>query len=1375
MVQVENQYNEQKSIDLQIKIFESRQEHLWQIALGIVLYRHQVRRGDHFDLEQPDGSLMKQVPGMQEIVGHSHQCRFDMCEVGNLRDPVSGQALRKRMEVLSTSDDLHRCLHRRFCSGSHQHQPIAGQTMVGQTRMSLTEFTEAYPKRFARQVARIICHDQSHPTLVGELASAENQESEHPTKKRRLGQKMSAATIAQRFQSINWQTVLKLADSVAPRVGTMVMENGPLVDQVKAMCPNHTVKHVVLCRGTDRYVGPNKTMFPGEAPLRRMVCIRRRVGGIYVDEEWEPWERLTYKGLRRKSTAARVSLTVFAQAKIPDAMPDASSADAPISAGRVHGIDMPDDQASKRHRADVPEVQQQSHHNITDNHNLHNHNSNNLQTPTHDMTIPNLPEPMKLQAQTGEESSSQNSESSAIKTTGEDRTMIDLVSNKHGPKFLALSSSDQAWLLKIHRNLGHPGSPKLVDFCRQLKCPEQILQAIPDLQCSTCKELQMPKAARPGAIHEHGDFGDVISMDGITWTNQKGDQFHFYHFIDQSTLYHTAICSASRTSQQATQALLQGWVQWAGAPKLLVMDAATEFNSEEFGQFLQRFGIKGKTCATEGHWQNSRVERHGGILQMMLNKMDHEEGICNYNQLAIALAHATTTKNQWSKYRGYPPEMLVFGKGSKMVGSVVSDEETASHHAALSPTAEGVKFREELAARDRARRAFVAIDNDQVLRRALTSRSRPTRGQYSPGDWVMLWKRRGEAEGHWEGPMQVIIQEANRVVWVTKGTKLYRAAPEHIRPLSAVEEWHHGQPGSTDAAEPSSIVPHHGGTQFHNMPTVNSNDPNSENQVTIPNNNPSPEQPNNHHNLNNSRDNGDSEYEPESAPSAPASTRHASERPSEPKDSQENSPWTEEAINAPVEVPVPEADDLFMEHEDCFTLVDDMAWKFEVNISQCDVDRWRQESDPHEMSFLVSAAKRQRSEVKMSQLSSAEKELFQQAKQKEIESWLSTETVAKVLRHQIPEENILRCRWILTWKPVDDAKADQPKHVPKARLVVLGYEDPLVHEIPRDSPTMPKLSRMLILQLAASKGWDIESFDIKTAFLRGQEQGDRILGIEPTAELREKMKMRPNEVLRLLKGAYGRVDAPYLWFMELKRGLESLGFTPSPFDPCAFILVENPKSGMTDGIVGVHVDDGLCCGSEFFQRRLQALADMFPFGSHKKRNFTFTGLRIEQQPDNSIHINQTQYINDIQPISIPRTRRVHPDEPVTDDERQSLRGLIGSLQYAAVNSRPDLCSRLGYLQSHINKAKVSTLTEANKTLHEAKVHSNVTIKIQPIKTEDLRFAAFSDASFASEKVQDSHQGMVIMACHRLLGQHAFLGQTILGMDSWHQIAMETSW
>ena len=136
----------------------------------------------------------------------------------------------------------------------------------------------------------------------------------------------------------------------------------------------------------------------------------------------------------------------------------------------------------------------------------------------------------------------------------------------------------------------------------------------------------------------------------------------------------------------------------------------------------------------------------------------------------------------------------------------------------------------------------------------------------------------------------------------------------------------------------------------------------------------------------------------------------------------------------------------------------------------------------------------------------------------------------------------------------------------------------------------------------------------------------------------------------------------YLWFMELTKSLEEIGFVPSPFDPCVFLL-ESPKTGITEGAVGVHVDDGLCCGSEIFQRKLQALAERFPCGSHKKRSSTFTGLRTDQQPGNSIHINQTQYIKDINPITISKIRRGTPDKPpVNEDERQALSGLIRSLQ-----------------------------------------------------------------------------------------------------------------
>jgi predicted metal-binding protein len=408
------------------------------------------------------------------------------------------------------------------------------------------------------------------------------------------------------------------------------------------------------------------------------------------------------------------------------------------------------------------------------------------------------------------------------------------------------------------------------------------------------------------------------------------------------------------------------------------------------------------------------------------------------------------------------------------------------------------------------------------------------------------------------------------------------------------------------------------------------------------------------------------------------------------------------------------------------------------------------------MAFLVSAAKRQRSEVKFSTLNTEERRLFTEAKNKEVESWLNTETVVKILRHQIPKENILRCRWILTWKAPEEAaestsKSQSNQKRAKARLVVLGFEDPLVDQIPRDSPTMSKLSRVLILQHAASLGWDIHSFGIKTAFLRGTEQNTRTLGMEPPEEMRTKMQLKPNEIVQLLKGAYGRVDAPFLWFQELKQSLESLGFESAPFDPCCFVLRD--KNHQPEGILGIHVDDGLCCGSARFHAKIAELERKYPFGSKKNREFTFTGLKISQKNDHSIWVNQEQYVRDISPIQISRERKQSPTAPVTEAERQSLRALVGSLQYAAVNTRPDVAARLGWLQTQINKATISTLLEGNKILHETKLHSDVTIKFQAIPIDDIRFVAFSDASFSSAKNPDSHQGMMIMSTHKSIAEN----------------------
>ena len=427
------------------------------------------------------------------------------------------------------------------------------------------------------------------------------------------------------------------------------------------------------------------------------------------------------------------------------------------------------------------------------------------------------------------------------------------------------------------------------------------------------------------------------------------------------------------------------------------------------------------------------------------------------------------------------------------------------------------------------------------------------------------------------------------------------------------------------------------------------------------------------------------------------------------------------------------------------------AWRCEVLISQDDIDTWKDEEDPTDLIFVASAAKKQRSEVKLSTLSSQEQQEFQRAKESEVQNWLKTGTVSRICRNLIPEDQVLRCRWICTWKPLDPEEIKQNKgtkhHKAKARLVTLGYLDPQIEEIPRDSPTLGRHSKMLLLQLLASNHWTLRSFDVKAAFLQGKPQTDRTLRIEPVKELAIAMGLKSHEVCKLEKGAYGLIDAPFQWYCAICEELVNLGFCISPFDPCVFIL-RNPTTGYPDGIIGLHVDDGICGGNSRFLEKLDQLESKYPFGSKKISNFVFTGIQMTQSSDGSINLSQAEYVKKIDPIKITPQRRSQESEKVTETEKQALRALIGSLQHASVHTRPDLSSRLSFLQSEINVATVTTLVSANQALHEAKRHSDVSITIHPIKVSDLRFLAFSDASFASKKTPDSHTGCVIMSTHK---------------------------
>ena len=123
--------------------------------------------------------------------------------------------------------------------------------------------------------------------------------------------------------------------------------------------------------------------------------------------------------------------------------------------------------------------------------------------------------------------------------------------------------------------------------------------------------------------------------------------------------------------------------------------------------------------------------------------------------------------------------------------------------------------------------------------------------------------------------------------------------------------------------------------------------------------------------------------------------------------------------------------------------------------------------------------------------------------------------------------------------------------------------------------------------------------------------------------------------------------------------------------------------------------------SIFFNQVISALEKKFPFGSQRQGSFTFTGIQVRQEIGGEIVLSQQEYVQDIPPLDVSRERRKNPDNhPITPQELQALRGLIGSLQYSATNTRPDLSCRLSLLEARITCATVNDLLQGNKLMHD---------------------------------------------------------------------------
>ena len=221
------------------------------------------------------------------------------------------------MTILTTFPPLYERFHGMSCDSHHSHQPIEGSCRNNKGEVILrTQFTEIYPRKFARSVAQLFLrkgnwwpfHWHAGMSLISTTRSVDNSVDDaqvltskfrgksqlalseliSPTahampgaKRARLDQRNSEQPSLEACKEL-----IQKVDKILPRVGKREITDESVLQQLQNLFPEKHVVRVMSCRGTDRTMGPPDKLHPQEAPYRKMLILRRN-GDVQHEKNWE--------------------------------------------------------------------------------------------------------------------------------------------------------------------------------------------------------------------------------------------------------------------------------------------------------------------------------------------------------------------------------------------------------------------------------------------------------------------------------------------------------------------------------------------------------------------------------------------------------------------------------------------------------------------------------------------------------------------------------------------------------------------------------------------------------------------------------------------------------------------------------------------------------------------------------------------------------------------------------------------------------------------------------------------------------------------------------------------------------------------------------
>eukprot|EP00435_Cladocopium_sp_Y103_P026888 s2772_g6.t1 len=385
-------------------------------------------------------------------------------------------------------------------------------------------------------------------------------------------------------------------------------------------------------------------------------------------------------------------------------------------------------------------------------------------------------------------------------------------------------------------------------------------------------------------------------------------------------------------------------------------------------------------------------------------------------------------------------------------------------------------------------------------------------------------------------------------------------------------------------------------------------------------------------------------------------------------------------------------------------------------------------------------------EVAWNKLNPTQRAAMAEAKQLEVSQWVQ-QKVCERFKGVIPQSRLMRTRWVLVFKAVDD---DVSKVKCKARIVLLGYTDPDLGNLETAAPTLSRRSRQLCLSMSTLRRWKTFKADAKSAFLQGrQTQKHRDIFITPVAELAQALDIPPGKGARMLKAAYGLVSAPREWFGEVDEvAANKCTMKRLKTDPCIWIK-RDAKTGRTIGYVASHVDDFLVAGewdNPEWIKTVEIFKQSFVWSPWEEQSYTHCGVGLVQNADFSFTFNHNDYVEQINQISI--NDKV---DNITAEEMTQARAVLGAIQWRAIQSGPQHSAKLSCLQSALPRGSKDVLHQINKLCRECHAQRFQSIAIKNLgihRDEDVAFACWTDAAVGNRPDMSSTGGYMIALSFR---------------------------